>query len=54
MLITHGAQGACAFTRDVGWHIPVPDVPVTSNAESMGCGDQVLAVLCAQAPRSLI
>ena len=48
LLITHGAQGAYAFTPDSRRHIPAPDLPVPPHAESTGCGDQVLAVLCAE------
>lgn len=48
ILITHGAQGAYAFTQNVARHFPPPDFPVPPHAESTGCGDQVLAVVCAE------
>ena len=47
LLITHGALGAYAFSSEGGWHIPAPDLPAPPEAEATGCGDQVLAVLCA-------
>ena len=48
LLITHGSRGAYAFTPDAGWHIPVPNLAAPPEAEATGCGDQVLAVLCAE------
>mgnify|MGYP001048888606 CR=1 FL=1 len=48
VLITHGMHGAYAFTGDQGWHIPPPSLSPPPQAESTGCGDQVLAVLCAE------
>jgi len=48
VLITHGLHGAYAFTGDRSWHIPPPNLPTPPGAESTGCGDQVLAVLCAE------
>ena len=48
VLITHGAHGAYAFTGNRSWHIPPPNLPASPGAESTGCGDQVLAVLCAE------
>ncbi len=48
VLITHGSHGAYAFTVNKSWHIPLPDLPFPPHADSTGCGDQVLAVLCAE------
>jgi len=48
ILITHGAHGAYAFDGAEGCHLPAPNLPLTPGAESTGCGDQVLAVLCAE------
>ena len=48
VLITHGSHGAYAFTDSQGWHIPRPNLPFPPHADSTGCGDQVLAVLCAE------
>jgi len=48
LLITHGAHGAYAFTSESCWHFPAPDLTVPAYAEATACGDQVLAVLCAQ------
>jgi len=48
VLITHSMHGAYAFTADQCWSIPSPNLPTPPHAESTGCGDQVLAVLCAE------
>jgi len=48
VLITHGRHGAYAFTDGQDWHIPLPKLAYPSHADSTGCGDQVLAVLCAE------
>jgi len=48
VVITHGPHGGYAFSGDEGRHIPAPDLPDSPYGESTGCGDQVLAVLCAQ------
>jgi len=48
LLITHGGQGAYAFTPEESRHIPPPGLPTQPEAEATGCGDQVLAVLCAE------
>lgn len=48
VLITHGGHGAYAFTAHQSWHIPSPSLSPPPSAESTGCGDQVLAVLCAE------
>ena len=48
ILITDGEKGAYGFTSESAFHLPPPRLPVPPHAESTGCGDQVLAVLCAQ------
>lgn len=48
ILITHGKHGAYAFSREGGKHISPPNLPIPPHAESTSCGDQVLAVLCAE------
>ena len=48
VLITHGSNGAYLFTKDSAGHIPVPEVPKTDTPNETGCGDQVMAVLCAE------
>jgi ribokinase len=48
LVITHGRHGAYAFHRKDGWHVPAPETPSGNTGESTGCGDQVMAVLCAQ------
>ncbi|MBG0788168.1 MAG: bifunctional hydroxymethylpyrimidine kinase/phosphomethylpyrimidine kinase [Anaerolineaceae bacterium] len=48
VLITDGAKGAYGFTAESAFHLTPPERPIPPHAESTGCGDQVLAVLCAQ------
>jgi ribokinase len=48
ILITDGEKGAYGFTSESAFHLPPPELPIPPHAESTGCGDQVLAVLCAQ------
>jgi ribokinase len=48
LVITHGQHGAYAFTKNERWHIPAPPGSSQESGESTGCGDQVMAVLCAQ------
>ena len=48
VLITDGAKGAYGFTAESTFHLLPPELPIPPHAESTGCGDQVLAVLCAQ------
>ncbi len=48
VLITHGEQGAYGFSGSEGFHVPAPNLPLPRDGESTGCGDQVLAVLCAE------
>lgn len=48
VLITDGSRGAYGFTAESAFHLPAPELPIPPHAESTGCGDQVLAVLCAQ------
>ena len=48
VLITHGENGAYAFTSSQSWHISTPNLDNPPQAEATGCGDQVLAVLCAE------
>jgi ribokinase len=48
VLITDGAKGAYGFTSESAFHLPPPKLSIPPHAESTGCGDQVLAVLCAR------
>jgi ribokinase len=48
ILITDGIRGAYGFTPESAFHLAPPELPIPPYAESTGCGDQVLAVLCAQ------
>lgn len=49
VMITHGAKGAYAFSGREERHIPVPKIPgVGVDADETGCGDQAMAVLCAE------
>jgi ribokinase len=45
VLITHGAEGAYLFNRNVSLHIRVPDVEDSSVHDETGCGDQVTAIV---------
>lgn len=47
VLITVGADGAYLFTGDRGEHIPAPDIGSAAVTDETGCGDQVMAALCA-------
>ncbi len=47
VLITHGENGAYFFSKGVKLQIPNPKVPDTNVKDSAGCGEQVLATLCA-------
>jgi ribokinase len=47
VLITNGEKGAYGFSRSETFHHFTPDIEIPSEAESTGCGDQTLAVLCA-------
>jgi ribokinase len=47
ILITHGAEGAYLFNRDVSLHIRVPDVEESAVHDETGCGDQVTAIVAA-------
>ena len=48
VVITNGAEGAYIFNENTSQHLPVPSYPIPLHAESTGCGDQVLAVICAE------
>ncbi len=56
VLITHGAEGAYLFNRDVSLHIRVPDVEDSAVHDETGCGDQVTAIVasCLAEGRDLI
>ncbi len=45
ILITHGAEGAYLFNRDVSLHIRIPDVEDSAIHDETGCGDQVTAIV---------
>lgn len=47
VLITHGKRGAYLFGPGVELHIPVPPINVPGQTDATGCGDQVMAALCA-------
>ncbi len=47
LLITNGAKGAYGFSAGEAFHLPAPVLDIPPEAESTGCGDQTLAVLCA-------
>jgi len=51
VLITLGAAGAwCAPAQGAGAHLPV-DGPAPAGGDETGCGDQAMAVLCAEVYR---
>lgn len=56
VLITHGAEGAYLFNRNVSLHIRVPDVEDSTVNDETGCGDQVTAIVasCLAEGRDLI
>ncbi|MDY6873846.1 MAG: PfkB family carbohydrate kinase [Chloroflexota bacterium] len=47
VLITNGERGAYGFSSEEAFHLRAPELSIPPEAESTGCGDQVLAVLCA-------
>jgi ribokinase len=47
VLITDGANGAYLFGDGLDEHIEAPVVRSTGHLDSTGCGDQVMAALCA-------
>jgi len=56
VLITHGAEGAYLFNREVSLHIRVPDVKESAVHDETGCGDQVTAIItsCLAEDRALV
>ena len=48
VLITHGKNGAYLFGKGIEEHIPVRKLEDTGVADETGCGDQTMAVLCAE------
>lgn len=51
VLITVGADGAYLFTQDTQNHIHIPTVHTAGSRDETGCGDQVMATLCAYLQR---
>ncbi|MCB2210359.1 bifunctional hydroxymethylpyrimidine kinase/phosphomethylpyrimidine kinase [bacterium] len=47
VLITNGEKGAYGFSQEETFHLLTPELDFPPEAESTGCGDQTLAVLCA-------
>lgn len=47
VLITHGANGGYFFSQEISQHIPAPQIGVVGQTDATGCGDQVMAALCA-------
>jgi len=45
ILMTHGAEGAYLFNRDVSLHIRIPEVEDSAVHDETGCGDQVTAIV---------
>lgn len=49
VMITHGKNGMYYFSEEAKVHIPVPQLKDTGTADETGCGDQTMAVICAEA-----
>lgn len=47
VIITAGSQGLYAFNQQTAQHFPAAVVHPASQLDTTGCGDQVMAVLCA-------
>lgn len=47
VLITAGSEGGFLFTQSTTLHIPAPKVKSGAYRDETGCGDQVMAALCA-------
>lgn len=47
VLITAGANGAYLFTKDTQKHIQIPSIHSNGPRDETGCGDQVMATICA-------
>ncbi len=47
VLITHGAHGGYLFGPDTAQHISIPPYATIDQTDASGCGDQVIAALCA-------
>lgn len=47
VLITHGKNGAYFVGEGIQEYIMVPDLHISAQADATGCGDQVMATLCA-------
>lgn len=47
IVITAGALGAFVLTNSVEKHIPIPQLNDLGEKDESGCGDQVMAALCA-------
>ena len=56
VFITHGAQGAFLFNKDVSLHIRIPEAEDPGVHDETGCGDQVTAIVasCLAEGRDLI
>jgi len=50
-MITHGENGAYLFFGSLERHVPVPQFAPSDRTDETGCGDQVMAVLCAEIAR---
>lgn len=48
VMITHGKHGAYLFTGSTAFRLPVPRIRLRGRSDATGCGDQVMAVLCAE------
>jgi ribokinase len=48
VVITHGEKGAYVFNHETEASIPIPHLEPPGLCDATGCGDQTMAVLCAE------
>ncbi|MBI9044498.1 MAG: bifunctional hydroxymethylpyrimidine kinase/phosphomethylpyrimidine kinase [Anaerolineaceae bacterium] len=48
VIITRGVKGAYVFNENTKKHIPIPNLTGFDQFDETGCGDQTMAVLCAE------
>lgn len=48
VLITHGVKGAYLFTEKDSYYVRIPKIKGLKVIDTTGCGDQVMATLCAE------
>ena len=48
VVITHGVKGSYVFNNESEANIPIPHLEQPERCDATGCGDQTMAVLCAE------